>query len=284
MAAASVAGTLALTLNPAQTDAAPLEFPAASPLGSVKQRVGVTDIEVTYSRPSMRGRKVFGGLEPYGDVWRTGANGATTISFSTDVKFGGSDVAAGTYAVLSIPGEKEWTVILSTATDQFGAYAYDAKNDVVRVNAAPVALAAPVETLTMQIGHLTSSSAHLQIAWENTSVSVPVETDVVATMVPRIEAAMAGDGPHPYGSAAMFYFDNDLDMTKAAAWMDKALEENPEAFWMIYRKGLILEKAGDMKGAVAAATQSMELAMKRSGALKAEYVRLNEALIARCKK
>lgn len=263
---------------------AQLEFPAASPAATLQQRIGLTDVTVAYGRPSMRGRKVFGGLEPYGSVWRTGANMATKVTFSTDVSFGGEAVPAGDYALFSIPGEKEWTLILSTNAEQGGAYGYDESTDQARVTVRPEALATPVETFAIGFENLQPAGATMTLEWETTRVAVPIETNVVKILVPQIEAAMAGDGEKPYFSAAMFYYENDLDMEKAAAWIEEGVKARPEAFWMVYRKGLILAKKGDMRGAIAAAEQSKEMASKASGALKAEYIRLNEALIARCKK
>lgn len=280
----SVAGAAAFINRPAQDAEAPaLEFPASSPGSTLTQRVGVTDIEIQYARPSMRGRKIFGGLEPYGTVWRTGANAATQVKFSTDVHFGGAPVPAGTYAMFSIPGESEWTVILNSGKEQFGAYAYDEANDVARTTVKPIALEAPVESLAFGISNLHSDSATLYFEWENVRVPVEIKTDLVAELVPRIEAAMAGGGQLPYFPAAMFYYENDVDIDKAAAWIDEAVNAQPTAFWVTYRKGLILEKKGDKAGAIKAAQMSLEAASKRSGALKAEYTRLNEALIKRCK-
>lgn len=282
----SVTAGLALTAGLfAQAPAPKIEFPAASPAATLKQRVGFTDIEINYSRPSMRGRKIFGGLQPYGEVWRTGANNATKVTFSTAVKFGGADVPAGTYALFTIPGETEWTVILNKVPGQWGAYSYDAKNDVVRVQAAPVKLPWPVETFTISFSDLASeSSASLALYWENVRVAVPVEVDVATTLVPQIEAAMASDAAKkPYFASAMFYYENNLDLKKAAAWMDAAIAEQPDAFYMVYRKGLILEKMGDKAGALAAATKSLEMSKKAPGLVGVEYSRLNEMLIARVK-
>jgi hypothetical protein len=284
-----LAGSVLVTGLFAQAPAPKLEFPVASPAATVKQRVGLTDIEVNYSRPSMRGRKIFGSLEPYGKVWRTGANNATKISFSTAVKFGGADVPAGTYALFSIPGQDEWTVILNKVSGQWGSYSYDAANDIARVKAVPARLAAPVETFSIGFSNLASeSAATLYLTWENVRVPVTIEVDVAGVLVPQLEAVMASaDAKKPYLSAAMFYYENNLDLDKALAWMDAGLAEQPNAFWMVYRKGLILAKKGDKPGAIAAAQQSLEL-VKNAPAnipapLKDEYVRLNEALLASLK-
>ncbi len=280
----AVAGSLlAPALSIKTQDAAELQFPQASPAGKFEQRVGLTDISVEYSRPGVKGRKIFGGLQPYGEIWRTGANTATKLSFSGDVKFGGSAVPAGSYALFTIPGEKEWTVILNKVEGQWGAYTYDEKQDQLRVKVKPVALTESVETMTIGLGDLRDDSATLEIVWDKTRVPVKIETDLVKTMVTKIEAAMAGDGKKPYFPAAMFYFEHNLDLKKSVTWIDAAIKENPTALWIIYRKGLILEKLGDKAGAIAAATQSMELAKKAEPALAEEYTRLNQQLIARCK-
>lgn len=275
--------TFAATL-PAQSAPAPkLEFPAPSPAATVKQRFGLTDIEVNYSRPSMRGRVIFGGLESYGKIWRTGANSATKVTFSTPVKFGGTEVPAGSYALFSIPGRDEWTVILNKVTGQWGAYSYDAANDVARVQTAPVTLSAPVETFTISLDDLANgASATLSLAWENTRASVRIDTDVVGSLVPQIESALASPGEKaPYAQAAMFYLENNLDLKKALTWMDAAIAANPKAFYLVYRKALILEKMGDKAGAIATSEASLAEAEKATGAIKDEYIRLNKALLAR---
>lgn len=284
-----LAGSVLVTGLFAQAPAPKLEFPVASPAATIKQRVGLTDIEVNYSRPSMRGRKIFGSLEPYGKVWRTGANNATKITFSTAVKFGGTDVPAGTYALFSIPGQDEWTVILNKVSGQWGSYSYDAANDIARVKAVPAKLAAPVETFAIGFSNLANeSSATLYLSWENVRVPVTIEVDVAGVLVPQLEAVMASaDAKKPYLSAAMFYYENNLDLDKALTWMDAGLAEQPNAFWMVYRKGLILAKKGDKPGAIAAAQKSLEL-VKNAPAnipapLKDEYIRLNEALLASLK-
>ncbi len=257
-----------------------IEFPQASPSATVKERVGITDVEIEYSRPGVKDRKIFGGLVPFGEVWRTGANSATKITFGTSVNFGGTEVPAGSYALFTIPESGEWTVILNKAEGQWGSYAYDAKNDLVRVKVKPVALTEMVETMTLSLSDLRDDAATLNITWDKTRVPIKLQTNLVAVLVPQIEAAMAGPGKKPYFDAAMFYYAHDLDLKKAVGWIDEAIKQQPDALWMIYRKGLILAKLGDKPGALAAANQSLELANKAGGSIGAEYKRLNEALIA----
>ncbi len=267
----------------AQNQPPKVEFPAASPASTVKQRVGITDITVEYSRPGIKDRKVFGGLVPHGEVWRTGANQATKITFSTAVKFGGVDVPAGTYALFSIPGDKEWSVILSKVTGQWGAYRYDKKDDVARATVAPVKLSEPVETFTINVNNIRDESATLDLVWDKIRVPVKLEFDL-KPLAAQIEAVMASnEEKKPYAQAAMFYLDHGLDLKKAAAWMDEAIKAQPDAFYLIYRKGLILEKQGDKAGALAAAQKSLDMASKAEGGIREEYTRLNKDLIARLK-
>ena len=257
-----------------------VEFPQASPTETIKQRVGVTDIGIVYSRPSAKGRVMLGGNNPYGQVWRTGANSATRLSFSTAVTVQGSHVDAGTYELFTIPAKDEWTVILQKAGNQWGAYAYDPKNDVLRVTVKPVALADPVETFTIDINDIHGDSATLVLIWEKTRVPVKLGFDVVGILSPKIDAALAAPGNKPYAQAALFYLDHNLDLDKALGWIDTAIAEQPDAFYLIYQKARILAAKGDKPGALAAAKQSLELASKSSGPAKEEYTRLNEALIA----
>ncbi len=283
---ASLFALSTIALVPSAT-AAPLQtkidFPQASPAATVTQRFGLTDVSIEYSRPSVKGRKIFGELVPFGAVWRTGANAATKITFSTDVKFGEQNVPAGEYALVTIPNASEWTVILNKSTQDWGTYAYDEKNDVTRVKVKPVTLSEPVETFTIGLNNITGNSAVLALAWDKTLVPVKLTVDVAGVIVPQIQAAMKGEGKKPYFQAAMFYYENDLDLKQAIAWMDEAVKEQPDAVWVVYRRGLLLAKAGDKQGALAAANKAKELAAKAGGELGGEYTRLSESLIAKLK-
>ncbi len=256
-----------------------LTTPAASPACTLKQRVGLTDIEVTYSRPSAKGRKVFGELVPYGEVWRAGANASTKVSFSTAVKLNGAAIPAGTYAMYAIPGEKEWTVIIDKDTSLWGAYNYDPKGDLVRFSAIPQALDHPVETFSIGFDNLRDESATLCLCWEKTCVPLKLEVSVVEPVLAQIKAAMASSGKKPYAPAAQFYLEHGMDLKQAMAWVDAAIAEK-ETFGIVYLKAKILAKAGDKVGAVAAAKHSIELAGKVEGAVKEEYIRLNNELIS----
>lgn len=255
-----------------------VEFPAASPTATLKQRVGLTDIEIVYSRPGVKERDIFGGLVAYGEVWRTGANQPTKITFSTPVKVNGADVPAGTYALYTIPGPDEWTVILHKNTALWGSFNYDPKDDLVRVQARPVRLEQPVETLTIDLNDLRDESATLELSWDRVRVPVKIELEVASKLVPQIEAAMASaGGEKPYFPAAMFYFNHDLDLQKARAWIDAAVKANPDAYYIVHWQAKILARVGEKEAALAAATRAIALARdaKDSG-----YVKLNEDLIA----
>ncbi len=269
----------------AESSAAPkLEFPAASPGATVKQRVGLAEVEINYSQPSVKGRKVFGGLVEYDKVWRTGANSATKISFSTPVKLNGAAIPAGRYELFTIPGKSEWSVIIHKPMSQWGAYTYDAKNDVARVQAKPAMTSDLTETLSIALTDLRDDSANLCISWENTRVPIKIEVDTVAILLPQIEAVMASDAAKkPYAQAALFYLEHDLDLKKASTWMEAAVAAQPDAFYYIYHQARILAKQGDKAGAMNAAKRSIEVANKAGGAVKDEYVKLNETLLATLK-
>ncbi|MDQ5980072.1 MAG: hypothetical protein QG602_3047 [Verrucomicrobiota bacterium] len=267
----------------AQAPAPKINFPDASPSVSLTQRVGLTDIQISYNRPGAKGRKVFGGLVPYDHIWRTGANTATKITFNTALKINGTDIPAGTYELFTIPGATQWTVIIHKNMSQWGVYSYDQKNDVARIQAVPVTLDDHVETLDISVNDIRDESATLNIVWEKTRVPLALTFDVKATLVPQIEAIMAAGGEKlPYARAAMYYLENNLDLAKAAAWMDAALAAEPNAFYLVYRKALILEKMGDKAGAIATAQKSLEAAKQApSPALRDEYIDLNKSLLER---
>jgi len=276
----AVVSPILIAVAPAQTPAGPrINAPAASPAATLKQRIGFTDIEVSYSRPSLRDRKIFGAFLPFGEVWRTGANTATKITFSTDVKVAGKTLPAGSYALYSIPDISEWTLIFNKVTGEWGAYTYKAENDALRVSAKSVGLTQPVETFTIDFNDIRTESATLNVIWEKVRVPVKIEVDVVQNVVAQIDAAMASGQPlsaSAYFTAAMFYYDQGLDLKKAKVWIEEATKGDKPPFYMLHGKAKVLAKSGDKAGAIAAAKQSIAAA---EGAPRAEYVRLNEALI-----
>ncbi|SRR5579883_1616240 len=261
------------------TQAAPkVDFPQPSPSCTIKQHIGLTDIEVVYSRPGVKGRDIFGAMIPYGSVWRTGANAATKVVFSTPVKLNGTEVPAGTYALMTIPGKDEWTIIINKGSEQWGAYKYDEKADVVRIKAKPIALQNPLETFTIEFNDIRDDSAKMNLAWEKTMVPIELKVDYVEKLTKQIEEVMASnEEKKPYFQAAKFYYDHDLDVKKAKEWVDKAVAER-DAFFTNYLKAQIQAKMGDKSGAIATAKHSMELATKANDT---GYVKLNESLISK---
>ncbi|UII19756.1 DUF2911 domain-containing protein [Fulvivirga ligni] len=262
---------------------AQINIPQPSPTATLKQTVGLTEVEIVYSRPGLKGRKVFGDLLPYGEIWRTGANASTKITFGDAVKFGGKDVPAGTYALYTIPGEKEWTVIVHKNTSLWGAGNYNQDEDLVRFTVPAKKLTEPVETFTMDLTDLTNNSANLDIIWEKTLVSIPLEVEIDSKVMAQIKSqitdATGEVNPNLYASAATYYYESGKDLDQAAAWMDKAIAANPKAFWLMHNKAKILAKQGKKKEAIKTAQESMKLA-KESPQGDFGYVKNNENLIA----
>lgn len=256
-----------------------LKVPQPSPSTTIKQDFGLSTVELSYSRPAVKGRKVFGDLVPYGKVWRTGANGATTITFGDDVTVGGKKVAAGKYGLLSIPGENEWTIIISKQTDVTSPSAYKESEDVARINVKAEKLPFSVESFLILFEDMKASSMNVTIIWDNVFVAIPVATEVESKVMAQIDQQMKGDKP-PYFMAAYYYLENGKDLNKAVEWFDKAIAENPKAFWIYHQKAQALAKLGKKADAVATATKSMEIAKTANNP---DYVALNEKLIASLK-
>ncbi len=262
-----------------------IEFPAASPTVVIRQQVGLTNFELTYSRPSVKGREIFGGLQAYGTVWRTGANAATKITFDTVIQFGGKTVQPGTYALFSIPEETTWTVILNAESDQWGAFNYDETKDVIRVQVDAVQLEQPVETFALWFNTLRDETAELTISWESVRVAIPITVDVQTKLVPQIEAVMNSgkeQRDYVYFQSAGFYYDHELDLRKAAKWIDMALKQTPNAFWMLHLKAKIHAKLGNKAVAIAAAEASTRFAIAQEG-LESGYKKMNDELLANLK-
>jgi Protein of unknown function (DUF2911) len=278
----AIAGGMLLAANlAAQTPK--VDFPAASPACTLKQRVGLTDIEIVYSRPGVKNRTIFGGIVPYGQVWRTGANGATKVTFSTSVKLNGTEIAAGTYALFTIPGEDEWTIIINKGAAQWGAFQYDEKADVARFKVTPMQLAEQIETFTIEFNLIRDESAVVNLVWDHTVVPIKLEIELTDKIVPQIEAAIASPDKKSdgfYFQAATFYYNHDQDLHKALDWVNAGLADNSRiSYEMLHLKAQILAKQGDKEGAIAAARQSSELAIKAEGA-SSSFVKMNQDLIS----
>jgi hypothetical protein len=252
-----------------------LVTPQPSTTQTIKQNFGLSTIELSYSRPNAKGRAIFGELVPFGKVWRTGANQATTLTFGDDVTIGDKKIAAGKYGLLSIPNKDSWTLIITKQLDVTSPAAYKEESDLVRINVKPVTVANKVETFTMQLTNVKTSSCELNLLWENTSVSLPISTEVDSKVMAQIKNIMSKDNL-PYFNAAMYYMESGKDLNQALTWFNKATEQNSGAYWIHHQKANCLAKLGKKQEAIATATKSLELA---TAAKNTDYVKLNEDLL-----
>ncbi|GAB1464381.1 DUF2911 domain-containing protein [Pedobacter sp.] len=257
-----------------------LKMPQASTTQTVSQAFGLGKIDLTYARPSMKGRKIFGALEPFDKVWRTGANSATVIKFSDAVKVEGKDLPAGEYALFTIPGKTEWTIIFNKGTKEWGSYTYSEANDVLRVKVKPTTLKDKVETFTIQFANISDTAADLQLSWENTLVNVKLTTSVAERLMGSIAEAMKGE-KKPYFQAAQYYYSNGKDLKTALAWMNEAEKQMTDAPWVKLWKARVQLKMGDKVGAAKTAKEGLDIATRIKNE---EYVRLNTQLIEQTKK
>lgn len=261
------------------THAQNLRTPSPSTTQTIKQDLGLNSVELSYSRPNMKGRKIFGDLVPFGKIWRTGANNATTLTFADTVTIGNVKVPAGTYGLLTMPDKDNWTIIITKQLDVTSPAAYKMSEDVVRVSAKPMTTGTPIETFTMQFGNIASGNCDLQMMWENTAVSLPISTEVDSKVMAQINSIMTKDN-RPYFAAAQYYADNGKDMNQSLTWFNKAIEQNPDAFYMYYQKARVLAKLGKKSEALETAKKGIETAKI---AKNDDYVALNEKLIASLK-
>lgn len=274
---ALIAVAVAVGWQPAEGQ---VKLPPASSAQTITQGLGISSVTLTYSRPNMNGRAVFGGLVPYDEVWRTGANGIPKLTFDGTVTIAGTQVEAGTYGLLTIPGKKNWTIIISKNSEQWGAYTYKQEEDLLRFEVTPEQLKKPVETFTISFSDVQPQSAKLNIAWDRTAVSFDLVVDHDAEIMASIDEAMKGD-KKPYFQAAQYYYKNGKDIQKALEWVNEADKSPNPAPYIKYWKALIQLKAGDKAGAIATATEGVEIAKKQNNE---EYVKLNGEVIAQAKK
>lgn len=266
---------LALTATAQQ-----LKVPAPSPLQTVKQAFGLSDVTVEYSRPSAKARKVFGDVVSFGKIWRTGANAATKITFGDDVKIEGAELKAGTYALYSIPNKDSWDLMFYKDLTLGGNVdEYKAENEVLKVKVKPLVLPYKVETFTINMADIKSTTMNVELLWETTRVAFTVTCDIDAKIMKNIENTVINDA-RPYFQAANYYYDNDKDLKQALAWVEKAVEQNPKAFWIAALKAKIQLKSKDAKGATETATKVIELAKE---AKNDDYVKIAEKIILEAK-
>jgi len=257
------------------TLSAQIETPQPSPAAKVWQTVGLTEVTVDYSRPSMRGRTIYGDLVPFDKLWRTGANAYTTITFDKDVTIAKQEVKAGTYSIFTKPGKTNWEVFFYTDTQGGGTPSeWDEAKVVAKTSVQSFPIGMPVETFTITIDDVTSNGANLGIIWENTYVGIPFGVKTDTEVVGNIEKVIAGPSANDFYAAAVYHSEEGKDISKAKEWMDKAISmtEKPR-FWQLRQQSLILAKSGDKKGAIAAAKKSLDGAEEAGND---DYVKLNK--------
>jgi hypothetical protein len=239
---------------------------------TITQGFGLGTITLSFSRPNTKGRKIFGYVEPYDKVWRTGANSATVITFTDDVTLEGNKVPAGEYGLFTIPGENHWTIILSKKPKQWGAYSYNQADDYLRFDVKPVKLQQPVETFTLQFENMYPTSGELHLLWENTALAIHLTCDIDSKVMARIDSAMKTD-KKPYYDAVIYYWINNKDMNQALEWANQ-LEKIPGMPPMVAKlwKARVLLKKGDKRNAAATAQEGVKAA---TDAKSDEYIRLN---------
>jgi hypothetical protein len=253
---AAAALCLAALALPAAAQPPQIQFPRLSPNASVEQLVGVTEVTVTYSRPGVKGRKIWGELVPYGEVWRTGANENTTISFSTPVKVAGTELPAGTYGVQTIPTDGDWTLILSKDADQWGAFEYKQENDALRATVKPRPAPAPVERMRFTFENVTDTAAEVVLAWENLEVPFTIEVDTPKLVLEKANAALRWQNPY---QAANYCIQNDTCLDEAERWLAASLALG-ESFWNHRALALLRAKKNDKAAAIAHAEKALAAA------------------------
>lgn len=256
---------------------AQVKTPQPSPLSKLEQKVGLTDVTIEYSRPAVKGRKIFGDLVPFGKMWRTGANANTKVTFSDDVKIGDANVKAGTYAIFTIPNEKSWDILVYADASNWGTpEKWDDSKVAAKVSAEVYAMPMSVQSFTITVDDMTNNTAVIGMIWENVYVALPFTVPTAMKVSASIDETMKGDPKAgDYYSAAVYYLQEKKDMKKAMMWIDKAVEltsDNPR-FWYMRQQSLIHAEAGDKAGAIAAAKKSLAGA---EAAGNADYVKMNK--------
>lgn len=253
---------------------AQIKTPAPSPSATIMQTVGLTDVTVEYSRPSAKGRTIFGAdaLVPNGKIWRTGANSVTQVTFSDDVMIEGKELKAGKYGVLTMPGAKSWAVHFYTFAKSSWS-SYKEANPALAVTVTPKNSSEMAESFTISIDDLKSDAATMNIKWAKTVVPVQIATMADKEVMANIDRVMAGPSTADYYNAASYYFTANKDLDKAAEWMTKATAGDDKKFWQMKRLSELHEKMGNKKEALKAAKISLELAKKAGND---DYIKMNE--------
>jgi hypothetical protein len=239
---------------------AQLELPRISQKASVTQTIGLTDITISYSRPNVKGRVIWGGLVPYNEVWRTGADEATTISFGENVLLNGYALSAGKYALFTIPNPDEWTIILNSVAKQWGAFNYDSTKDILRFKVKPVENKF-FETLTIYFSEVTTSTAVVNIAWEKLKASFDLRINTDSVAYKNIKRAIADAKPDDwviYAASANYAVDNNVHVNEAMEWVEKSISIK-ETYYNDFVKAKLLGKIGEKKEALRLIKKTREL-------------------------
>ena len=255
---------------------AQVKTPQPSPFSKLEQKVGLTDVTLEYSRPGVKGRTIFGDLVPYGKIWRTGANARTKITFSTEVTIDGNTLKAGSYSVFTIPNAESWEVVFYNDGKEFGTpEEFDAQYVAAKITVEVYKLPVKIETFTMTFDDLSNSGSTLGMMWEDVYVGVKFEVPTDNAVVASIKKVMNGPSAGDYFSSAVYYLQEGKDINDAKTWIDKAVEmtKDKPRFWFLRQQSLIHAKAGDKKGAIAAAKESLAGAEKAGNA---DYVKMNK--------
>jgi hypothetical protein len=253
---------------------AQIKTPAPSPFQTIEQKVGLTDVTLEYSRPSVKGRTIFGDLVPFDAMWRTGANQNSMITFGDDVLIGDKEVKAGKYAIFTKPGAASWEIYFYNDTQNWGTpEKWDESKVVAKVKSKTYAMPVTVETFTMSFDDLKNDSANIGIVWDKTYVAIPFKVMTDKMVSASIEKVMGEPSGGDYYSAAVYYLETGKDINKAKTWIDKAVTSNGNAYWYKRQQSLIYAKSGDTKGAIKAAKASMAQA-EEAGNM--DYVALNK--------
>ncbi len=256
-----------------------LRVPTLSPITEITQEAALTEVKLSYSRPSAKGRKIFGGLVPFNEIWRTGANASTKLTFTEDVEIAGNRLKAGTYALYTIPGEKEWTMIIHSNLRHrsLAGDVYKQEEDVFRFKATPRQMTDFVETFTMGFGDITTDTVSLFLTWENTEVKFPIKFDVdsrIGEQIAELSKAAEGMSAGNYFLAAEYNFHNDKDLAKADEWILAALAKSPKNPRFGLLRARILDKAGKRADALKVIAEANTWARESNNANYVEQTQL----------
>ena len=255
-----------------------IKTPQPSPTATITQKVGISNISVEYSRPGAKGREIFGGLVSYGKMWRTGANKATKITLNENCVFGGAKVKKGSYSLFTIPGEKEWTVVLNKNTELWGVGEYDEENQVCSIVAKAIDTKDFTESFTIDFGTFQSFSAIMSLKWANTKIDIKIESLEAKKLEKQyLELLTKGPSANDYYNGAKFFADNTSEYEMALEWINTAIKKRPDAFWMQFHKARILKKMGNNKESISVAEGVIELAREKKDDYG--YIKRSEDLI-----